>query len=115
MAFNDIENARIKRDLKNYLEKIRPPVAMRHQVDLGFRIEKYSVVIFQIRPSFKDPQEKIEFPVAKTTYVNSKGLWKIFWQRRDLKWHSYEPVATVKTFPEFLQVIEEDEYSCFWG
>jgi len=33
--------------------------------------------------------------VAKTTYVKKSGLWKVYWQRADMKWHSYDPMPEV--------------------
>ena len=57
----------------------------------------------------------IEEAVAKATYVKSRGIWKIYWQRADLKWHRYDPGPEVKTLEEFLEVLEKDEYACFYG
>ena len=54
-------------------------------------------------------------PFAKATYVRTQKIWKIYWQRADLKWHSYEPVPTVKTIDAFCAAVEEDPYGCFWG
>jgi hypothetical protein len=66
-------------------------------VDLTFRIEKQSVEIFEIRRRFDDPLKTIESPIAKTTWVNTQKVWRIFWQRTDLKWHRYDPLPEVKT------------------
>jgi hypothetical protein len=57
----------------------------------------------------------MEHSVAKTTYVKSSGIWKIYWQRADLKWHCYEPDAEVQSLEEFLVVVERDERGCFYG
>jgi hypothetical protein len=38
----------------------------------------------------------------------TEKLWKIYWQRQDLKWHSYTPAQTVKYFEEFLSTVDED-------
>jgi hypothetical protein len=32
-----------------------------------------------------------------------------------MKWHGYEPVPQVDTLQEFLELVEEDEFACFWG
>ncbi|MGH8716972.1 MAG: DUF3024 domain-containing protein [Burkholderiales bacterium] len=32
-------------------------------------------------------------PVAKATYVKAQDVWKVFWQRADLKWHRYDPCS----------------------
>jgi hypothetical protein len=35
--------------------------------------------------------------------------------RLHLKWHRYDPDPEVKTLDEFLEVVENDEFACFWG
>ena len=44
--------------------------------------------------------EQRESLVAKATYVRARGVWRVFWQRRDLKWHSYEPQPEVESVEE---------------
>ena len=48
------------------------------------------------------------------TYGKTQQCWKVFWKRADLKWHGYEP-ATVATIDDFLTVVDQDTYCCFWG
>ena len=57
----------------------------------------------------------MEHPVAKATFVRSKNRWRIFWMRRDLKWHGYEPNLEVQSLKAFLNVVDRDEYCCFFG
>ncbi len=57
----------------------------------------------------------MEHPVAKATYVKTQGIWKVYWQRADLKWHGYEPDPEVETLQEFLAIVDRDEYACFFG
>ena len=59
--------------------------------------------------------EKMEHPIAKTTYVKTRGIWKVYWQRADLKWHRYDPDAEVQNLEDFLAVVERDEGGCFYG
>lgn len=101
--------------LENYLDRIRPSEELREQVDVAYKIEDQSIIIYEIRPFWKNPKEKIESPIAKTTFIKSKNHWKIFWQRADLKWHSYQPKPTVKSIKEFVETIEADSHGCFWG
>ncbi len=88
---------------------------MRDQVDLACKIDGQSVEVFEIRPVYDDPTKKSELPIARTTFVRSKNLWKIFWMKRDLKWHGYEPDLEVKSIDAFLAVVERDQYGCFFG
>ena len=32
----------------------------------------------------------INIDVAKATYRKASDDWKLFWMRRDMKWHGYE-------------------------
>jgi hypothetical protein len=115
MAFSEFEFKKLEKTVGAFIEKQRPPVYLRKELDLAFRIEDQSVVIYEIRPAWRQPNEFIEQNVAKTTFVKTQKLWKIYWQRSDLKWHTYEPVAAVKSIEDFLTVVKNDEYHCFFG
>ena len=115
MAISEFEIKRVEKIMDGYLARTRPPVHIRNELDIGYRIENQSVELFEIRPAFKDPSEKIEHAIAKATYVKRGGIWRIYWMRADLKWHRFEPVPEVDNLEEFLSVIEDDHYGCFYG
>jgi hypothetical protein len=112
---NDIERKSIEKAIAAFVAKRRPPAHLRHQVDLSFRFDGRSVEIFEIRPRWDDPTERVEEAVAKARYLKSRDRWLIYWQRSDLKWHKYEPVPEVSTIDAFLRLVDEDEYACFFG
>ncbi len=115
MAFDEFTYNRVKEISQKYIELSRPPAHIRDKLDIGFRIEDQSVILFEIRPDYRRPHIKIEPPIAKATYIKSKGLWKIFYFRSDMKWHGYKPNLFVKRFEEFFVIVDKDEYYCFWG
>jgi hypothetical protein len=115
MAISEFETKKHEKALKVFIEKHRPPVHIRKEVDLGFKLENQSIEIFEIRPKWDNPKEKTETPVAKTTYIKASKIWKLYWQRADLKWHSYQPYPQGKNLEEILDVIGEDKNACFWG
>ncbi len=115
MALDVLQAAETIQALENFLEKRRPPENIRHEVDLAYKIESQSVIIYGIRPHWQDKAKLLEEQIAKTTWVHSKKTWKVFWMRADLKWHAYEPQPQVNTIHEFLQIVQEDKYGCFWG
>ena len=115
MPFTELETARIEASMAEFMSRRRPPAGIRNKVDLSWRTEGQSVVIFQIRPFWKDDSEKIEEFVAKATYVRKSNRWTIYWQRADLKWHSYPPNPEAVFFDEFLAIVEEEDHGCFWG
>ena len=114
MALSEFEIKRCEKALTQFLEKNRPPAHIREQVDIGYRITGQSIEIFEVRPGFRDPSKKTEVSVAKTTYVKSQDVWKVYWMRQDLKWHLYPPVPQVKSLAEFLALVEEDPNACFF-
>ncbi len=115
MAFRDSEGKDIEIAVGAFVEKRRPPENIRDKVDIGFRIEGQSVEIFEIRPFWHDSEVKVESPGAKATYVRTQNVWKVYWQRADLKWHSYTPEPEVKSIDELLALVDEDKWCAFWG
>lgn len=115
MSLSEFEIKRAEKVIQGFLEKHRPPPHIRPQLDLGGRVSGQSVEIFSIRPRYDDPSIRMETPAAKATYVKSRGLWKVYWMRADLKWHAYEPQAEVKSLEAFLDLVGEDAHACFFG
>ncbi len=115
MAISEFEIKRCEKDLEKFMCKHRPPAHIRSEVDIGYRIENQSVELFEVLSRWDNPQEKTETPIAKATFIKAQQIWKIYWQRSDLKWHSYDPVPKVKHLEEFLSVVGEDKHSCFFS
>ena len=115
MAISKFEQKRCERLVGAFIEKRRPAPHIRNELDLGFRVVDQSVEIFEIRPQWNQPKVRREHAVAKATYVKANSVWRVFWQRRDLKWHRYGPAPEVDSLEAFLQIVNEDEQGCFWG
>ncbi len=109
MALTKEQIKEIEQASAKYMYYHRPPLEVRDQLDFGYRIEDQNVYLFEIRPRWDKPEEKTETPVAKTTYIKSKDLWKIYWMRGNLKWYHYEPVPFVKTISDFFDLVAADE------
>ena len=116
MVLSEIDAARVNQALSAFMKKRRPPPHIRPKLDLGFRLTGHSVEIFEIRPVWRGPaDQRREHPVAKATFVRTRGVWRIFWMQRDLKWHSYEPAPEVRSVAQFCAIVAEDAYACFFG
>jgi hypothetical protein len=115
VSLTDLERKRCERDLAKFMERRRPPPDIRPKLDIGYRISGQSVEIFEMRPDWQNPKLTMEHPVAKATLVRTKKRWRVFWMRRDLKWHGYEPNPEVRSLEAFLHVVDRDEYCCFFG
>ena len=116
MGFSDVEIAQYTELIEKLVwAKRRPPLALRDKVREGQRIEGYEIELFLVRPLFFDPAKKIENSIAKTRYVKSRSVWKVFWKRADMKWHRYAPRPEVKSLEAFLRLVDHDANGCFWG
>lgn len=115
MAFTELERRRAERALDAFLGERRPPPAIRPELDIQYRISGQSVEIFEVRPDWRDRDRTIETPVAKITYVRSRATWKLYWMRKDLRWHGYDPAPQANAIEKALRVVNEDRYCCFFG
>ncbi|QWC96729.1 DUF3024 domain-containing protein [Polynucleobacter paneuropaeus] len=61
------------------------------------------------------PGELTRRPFVKFRYIQSEALWHIYWMRASEKWQAYEPNPISKDLNEALQVIDADQYGCFFG
>jgi hypothetical protein len=112
---NESEKKRVEKAVAAYVAKRRPPEHIRDEVDLAFRFDGRYVDIFEIRPRWKRPSEKVEEAVARARYFKSRNAWVVYWRRADMKWHRYGPAPEVKTIGAFLRIVDEDQYGCFFG
>ena len=115
MAFDITKSVDIIETMENYITKVRPKPEIRNQLDISYEIKDQSVIIQEIRPMWKNPSEYRALGYAKATFVKDKNIWKVYWQRADLKWYSYEPKPTVGQLSDFLKIVDEDKYHCFKG
>lgn len=113
MALSELELAGVHRTMAAYIARRRPRPEIRNELDIGYSIENQSIIVHEDRRLY-DGSWMIE-PVAKTTWVKTQRIWKVFWMRADLRWHSYEPLATARTLDKVLEEIDADPYGCFWG
>ncbi len=116
MAFSELEAKRLAKNVSAFIDARRPPPHIRSQLDLAFRIAGQSVEIFEVRLLWRGKAgETMEHGVAKATYVKTREAWRIFWQRPNLRWYSYEPAPEVGSLEKFLSLVAEDRHACFFG
>ena len=112
---NEIEKKRVESKVAAFVRKHRPPESLRDKLDFGFRFDGRYVELFEIRPGWRDRAEKVEEAVAKARYLKSRDVWLVYWQRADFKWHKYGPMPEVDRVEDFLALVDEDAYQCFFG
>jgi len=114
MPLDEFNQALVEVKVSDFIESRRPEPNIRHKLDLGFRVEDQSVYIYEIRPHWKTGEVQ-HLDVAKTTYVKSQAIWKIFWMRSNGKWVVYDPCPSVKVIDDWVNLVDEDQHGCFWG
>ena len=115
MALNLKNTVDIIETMENWMERIRPPHNIRSKLDICYKIDNQSIILFEIRPAFRNPLQFIEIPFAKVTYVKTENIWKVYWMRSNKKWIQYEPRPRVKNLKAFIKLVDDDEYHCFKG
>ena len=56
MSFSEFEIKRFEKEISEFMDKLRPLVHIRNEVDLGFRLDGQSVEIFEIRAVWNNPE-----------------------------------------------------------
>ncbi len=116
MAFSESELSQHLETLeREFWTKRRPPLELRDKIREGQRISGQSILLFYERPAFRRPKEFIESSIAKIRYNRTRNVWQIYWQRADLKYHSYKPHPEAATLSDALAVINADPHGCFFG
>ena len=113
MPLSDIQRAHVAKLLDEYCDRV--PLKVRDQLQLKYRVEGYSVELYEWRPVWDDPSRWMEEPVAKFRFVKSAGRWRLYCQFSDLKWHRYDPLPEAATFGELLREVDRDPTGIFKG
>jgi len=108
------QRARISELLTDYCEATVPR-RVRDKVRLSFRINGNVIDLFELRPRFQAPSQWQEESIARFRYVQSRRVWRLYCQYRDLRWHEYEPRFEAPSFDELLTEVDDDPTGIFWG
>ena len=115
MALRDEQIRECFREAGAFLERRRPRAEIRDKLDYRADIVGSDLVIVAVRPAFQEPTRKTDEHIAKLKWVGTRRVWRLFWMRADLKWHSYEPMPEAATVAAGLEEVERDPYGCFFG
>ena len=67
-------------------------------------MDNLAAIFDAIRKCLKVSLKAHTVNLQKVAY-RDRDAWRVFWQRRDLKWHSYEPRPEVKSVEEFASLV----------
>jgi len=98
-----------------FLSNRRPPPNIRDQVDFRADIEGQEVTLFCVRPAYGNKEQKANHPIAKARWVGTRKVWRLYWMRGDLKWHSYTPLPESSSIATLLAEVDRDPHCCFFG
>jgi len=115
MAFSAAQSGQIASMMDDYIERNRPPEHIRPKLDIGWRFDKQTVYVFEIRPQWNNPSVTDHHDIAKATWVEQAKEWRVYWMRGNLKWNRYNPLPSIGNLQRFLIELEKDPSGCFWG
>lgn len=102
--------------VKHFVSTLRPEdLEMRNKIDFGYLYENNTFILFEVRPSWINPTEKIQSSFAKFKFVKTQHLWKLYWKLGNGKWTTYGPLEETKDLFKILEEIKNDPYNCFFG
>ncbi|TVM14219.1 hypothetical protein DPQ33_17650 [Oceanidesulfovibrio indonesiensis] len=117
MGFSEFEQRRYEKLITDFCQEQGPPPSLHDKLKWGYEVDprKQTVELFEIRPHFMEPSQKVHSPIAKARYVKAQKNWKVYWMRGNGKWVLYEPCPSLRSLEEFLKMVKKDDYCCFFG
>jgi hypothetical protein len=89
-----------------------PPQA-KDELKVVVQFEAYDAILLEARPSYRDPEQWLERPIAKFTFVGTTKTWRLFCLRRDGNWHSYEPLPESPDLATLVAEVRADPTGIF--
>ncbi len=114
MAFSEIELKRIDLTVGELCRRSsRPEFA--NELRFVYDIEGHAVSIYEERSPWDGIGGWTRMGVARFRFVRSRGEWRLYWMRRDLRWHRYDPEPSTDELAALVAVVDADEYGAFFG
>lgn len=115
MAFSESELKRIDATVGDLCRRISP-ARFADEFRFVYEIDGHGISVFEERPPWDGrPGEWTRMGVARLRYFRSRDEWTLYWMRRDLKWHIYDPETRKRDLRTLVRVVEEDSYGAFFG
>jgi hypothetical protein len=114
MPFSQIELKHVEKTIGKMCKR-RSPAHVADKLRVSYEIKKNAVIVYEERPGWDDPQQWSRMPSAKFKYIRKDNIWKLYWMRRDLKWHAYEMPSVTKSLEALVKEVDSDPYGAFFG
>jgi hypothetical protein len=114
VAFSEFELKRIDSVMRTIsIDKV--PKHLRDQLRFEYEVKGHAVTVWEIRPAWNDPTQETKMGVARFRYTRKSDSWKLYWMRKDLKWHAYDPDVNIGRLESLVAEVDRDEYGAFFG
>ncbi len=116
MPFTEIELRYIENSVGKMCNQ-RSPIILRDKLRILYEVKGLDVVVYEERPYWDKKSEWTKMGVAKFKYSRKDDVWKLYWMRRDMKWHLYDvgmPEGT-KRLELLVKEVDADPYGAFFG
>jgi len=114
VAFTKLELRRIDKTVGELCRRLTKP-QFADQLRFVYEIDGHAVSIYEERPPWDGVGEWTRMGVARFRFVQTRGEWQLYWMRRDLRWHRYDPDAAARDLASLVKVVEADEHDAFFG
>jgi hypothetical protein len=114
MAFSELELKRIDKTLGSMRRRLSRPEHA-DKLRFVFEVDGHAVSIYEERSPWDGAGEWTRSGVARFRHTRTRGSWTLYWMRRDLKWHAYDPDAMPGDLESLVALVNEDRYGAFFG
>jgi len=114
MSFSEVELRYIE-NVVGKLCKRRSPVHLRDKLRTVFVVKEHDVTVYEERSRWDNPKEWTSLGIAKFKYSRKQNVWTLYWMRKDLKWHLYEPLPESIRIDRLVVEADKDPHGAFFG
>lgn len=95
----------------------RVPEHARHQVRVDCEVAARHLTIIERRAPWRADlgPEWTSLPIARLHYTHTTNTWTLYWRDRNLRFHTYEPLAPSTHLDPLLAELAQDPTHIFWG
>ena len=98
-----------------FAEKV--PDSVSDQLRIEVEARGNAITILECRPPWREDfgPEWTRHGVARFKFSPSDRMWRVYWMRRDLKFHLYDLIEPQAGIGPLIAEVDKDPHACFWG
>ncbi len=114
MAFSEVQLAAIDATVGELCRR-KSPAHLAAELRLDYTVERHTVTIIERRAPWRGGENWTAQGCARFKYAAREKRWKLYWMRRDMKWHAYQLDRPMRSLAALVEEVEADEYGAFFG